>query len=263
MKTIDTSIQIHEERDYLVVKANEIIQKCKYELGITEQKTFCYIVSKIKPTDTKDTEYTFNINDYCKVCGINKNDGRTTANVKEVLQGLRNKSFWLTEENGDEVLIGWLAKARVSPKSGKVKVKLDEDMSKYLIGLLDRGQYTQYSFLYVLPMRSAYSIRLYELLKSYANLSKHKTFKIDDLKQKLMAPYINFKDFRARVLEKATEEINLYTDLEVSWEPIYKGRKVVEVSFTIKHRSTLECVVQNRKDNAILDGQMSIEDFIK
>ena len=47
----ERQIQISQERDYKVVKANEIIQRAKYELTLMEQKTFCYAVSKIKPTD--------------------------------------------------------------------------------------------------------------------------------------------------------------------------------------------------------------------
>ena len=135
MRTTDDQIQIYKERDYNVVKANEIIQKARFDLGKIEQKTFCYIVSKIKPTDTIDTEYVFNINDYCDVCGINRNDGRTISYVKEALKKLRDTSFWLTEKDGSQVLVGWLQKAKVLPKSGKIKVKLDEDMAKYLLGL--------------------------------------------------------------------------------------------------------------------------------
>lgn len=47
------------EREYKVVKANEIIQKAKFDLGLLEQKTFCYAVSKIKPNDAINTEYVF------------------------------------------------------------------------------------------------------------------------------------------------------------------------------------------------------------
>lgn len=36
----DSKIQIRTERDYKVVKANEIIQKAKFDLSLLEQKTF-------------------------------------------------------------------------------------------------------------------------------------------------------------------------------------------------------------------------------
>lgn len=225
--------EVIKSRDYKVIKANEIIQKAKYDLSLIEQKTFCYAVSRIKPNDTPDTEYIFSINDYCDTCGINRNDGRTIENVKAALKRLRDKSFYLIDEKGDYILIGWLSKARVSPRSGKIAIKFDEDMQKYLVGLYKN--FTEYSLLCVLPMRSSYSIRLYELLKSYAGM-KRKDFDIDELKMKLCANYARFPDFRRKVLEVATKEINYYSDIEISWEPITKGRKVVEVRFKIKKR---------------------------
>lgn len=255
----DERLAIALERDYKVVKANEIIQKAKFSLGLMEQKTFCYAVSKIKPTDKPDEEYTFTINEYCDVCGINRNSGKTIDEVKTALKKLRDKSFYLLDENGDYVLIGWLSKVRVSPKSGKIKIKFDEDMQKYLIGLTT--QYTQYSLLCVLPMHSAYSIRLYELLKSYAGI-RTKDFLIDDLKGQLCAPYVNFKDFRIKVLEVATREINQYTDIEVAWEPVTKGRKVVKVHFAIKQRKGWDFYDNQLRAVEQLEGQMRIEDFL-
>lgn len=35
--------------------------------------------------------------------------------------------------------------------------------------------------------------------------------------------------------EKAVKEINMYTDIEASWEPVCKGRKVVKLLFIIKN----------------------------
>ena len=110
-------------------------------------------------------------------------------------------------------------------------------------------------------MRSAYSIRLYELLRSYAGLHS-KTFDIDDLKAQLFAPYTNFKDFRRKVLEVATKEINEYTDIEITWEPIAKGRKVVKVEFTIKKMDTMQRSINAAKANEQLDGQTNIYDFL-
>ena len=233
---LDEQIIIDEQRNYTVVKANEIIQKARYDLNITELKTLAYIFSKIKPTDTKLDEYTFSIKEYCKVSGIDYKNGGNYRYIKETLKGLRDKSFWVLDENGNDVLIGWLQKVKLSKGSGKVTVRLDDDLQKYIIGLF--SNYTQYELLSTLPMKSSYSFRIYELLKSYAFQKQH-TFYIDELKNQLLAAnYVNFKDFRRYVLEVATKEINLYTDIEVSWMPIYKGRKVIQVKFTIKQRNS-------------------------
>ena len=256
-------LEITQQRSYKIVKANEIIQKARYDLNIVELKMLAYIISKIKPGDTELHEYAFSVKDFCQVCGIDYTSGKNYDRIKKQLKGLRDKSFWVMEEDGREVLVGWLQKARVSTGSGVIKVKLDEDMHKYLIGLI--GEHTQYEFLSTLPMKSEYSFRIYELLKSYAFTGGH-TFKTDDLKRQLMAEhYKNFKDFRIYVIEKAIKEINLYTDLEVSWEPEYYGRKVDKVIFHIRQRDTWgQIEAEHRANDAIEDqlpGQMSIFDY--
>ncbi len=257
----DAKIQIATEREYQVVKANEIIQKAKFDLSLLEQKTFCYAVSKIKPNDTKDTWYTFTINDYCDVCGINRNDGRTIEDVKETLKKLRDKSFYLLRQDGAYETVGWLDKAIVSPKSGKVQIRFDETLQKYLMGLYNN--YTQYSLLCVLPMRSAYSIRLYELLKSYVGLKRREIqFDIDDLKTNLNAPYERFPDFRRKALEIATREINQYTDIEITWEPINKGRKVIAVKFLMSTRDAWSRYENSISATKQLDGQITIGELL-
>lgn len=234
----NTKLEVSQKRSYSVVKSNEIIQKAKYDLNIIELKTLAYIFSKIKPDDTELREYTFSIKEYCLICGIDYDNGKNYVNIKDTIKKLRDKSFWLTEENGKEILIGWLQKAKISKGSGEITVKLDDDIQKYVIGMLNN--YTQYELLGTLPMSSRYSFRIYELLKSYAFTKQH-TFDLDNLKEILSATtYKRFPDFRRKVLEIAVREINLYTDLEVEWKPICKGRKVIQILFIINKRKPLE-----------------------
>ena len=249
----DEKIMISTKRNYNVVKANEIIQKARYELNLTELKTLAYIFSMIKPDDTIDQIYTFSINEYCKVCGIDNTSGKHYATIKKSLKALRDKSFFLMKEDGTETTVGWLAKVWLNKGSGKVKVKLDEDMEQYVIGLFEN--YTQYELLSTLPMRSQYSFRIYELLKSYAFTKRH-TFDIDELKRLLAAEkYVNFKDFRKKVIEIAIKEINLYTDLEVNFEQICKGRKVIQVKFEIKQRDAFGRLASSSRATMELDKQ--------
>lgn len=251
--------EIRLQRSYPVVKANEIIQKARYDLSITELKLLAFVFSKIKPTDAQLQEYSFSVKEFCQVCGIDFESGKNYQRVKATLKGLRDKSFWVTDENGCEVTVGWLQKARINKGSGRITVKLDEDMQKYVLGLF--SNYTQYELLSTLPMKSAYSFRIYELLKSYSFTGAH-TFEIDDLKKQLYAEhYLNFKDFRRKVIEIAVKEINTYTDLETSWEPVKFGNKVTQVTFHIKQRDTWGRYKAAERANDQIEGQMSIFDY--
>ena len=259
MNEYKAELEIIEQRDYKVVKANEIIQRARIDLSILELKTFAYILSKVKPTDQPGQKYTFTIQEYCKVCDIDEKNGKNYENVKKAIKTLRDKSFWLIDEDGRETTVGWLSKAQIDKRSGKVTAELDNDIQKYIVGWFE--QYTQYSLCQVLPMQSQYSFLLFELLKSYANLKEY-TFDLDDLKSKVGAVhYTDFRDFKKRVLDMATKEINLYTDLEISWEPISKGRKIIKIKFYISERGKNwgNFRLKNKKQVA---GQIDIFDYM-
>jgi plasmid replication initiation protein len=93
-------------------------------------------------------------------------------------------------------------------------------------------------------------------------------FLIDEFKELLLATnYNNFKDFRNRVLEKAIDEINFYTDLDVSYETITKGRKVIAVKIYIKKKEMAEnlqayrnTIAEINKRNNQISGQISMFD---
>lgn len=258
MKKYDNELAIIEQRDYKIVKANEIIQKARNNLSIVQLKTLAYILSKVKPTDKAGQFYTFSIKDFCQVCDIEEKSGKNYASIKSALKGLRDKSFWLTDDDGKDVLVAWIDKPKIDPRTKKIEVRLDEDIQKYVIGWIE--QYTQYSLWEVVPMQSRYSFVLFELLESYAYQKEH-TFDIDDLKSKIGATkYVNFKDFRKKVLDIATREINQYTNLAIKWEPVTKGRKVIQVTFYMRDKSQAEVFKANQKKQ--IQGQTDIFDFM-
>ena len=257
----ELKIQTDKAREQLVVKANEVVRKARYQLNLTELKIMQFCFSKIKPTDTVNTEYNFTIKEFCMVCGIDYTNGRHYNEVKRQLKGLRDKSMWILQDDGSESTVGWLGKVNISQGSGNITVKFDEDMSKYINGLLNN--YTQYTFLNILPMKSAYSVRLYELLKSYAFTYTHE-FEVEELKKLIMCDhYTNFAHFRQKVIEPAIIEINRYTDLNISWKPIKFGAKVTHVKFYMNEKTAREKAISVYQANEKLEGQLNLEDYYK
>jgi len=83
-------------------------------------------------------------------------------------------------------------------------------------------------------MKSQYSLRLYEILKSYEYQHK-RTFDIDELKKMLSAEnYNRFPDFKRYVLERAIREINDLSDLNITYEVIKKERRFAKIEFVMK-----------------------------
>lgn len=254
----ENNFEIIKQRTYKVVKANDMIQKARYDLNITELKILAFILSKVKPTDLALQEYVISIKDFCLIAGIDYKSGKNYNHIKATLKALRDKSFWI-EENGTEILVGWLQKAKINKGSGNISVKLDEDIQKYVIGLY--SNFTEYQLLSTLPFTSKFSFRIFELLKSYAFKGKE-VFDIDVLKRKLAAEhYKNYSDFKRYVLEVAKNEINLYTDINIEYKAIYKGRRVGEIAFYIKQLDSWGQVKADRKALEEIDGQLTVWDF--
>lgn len=241
-----TSREITEQQSYSVIKANELIQKGRFTLTAQQQKLVLYLVSKIKPNDTGEHTYIFKIRDFCRVCGVDYEQTYYYTTIKAELKKLRDKSVWIELPNGDEVTAGWLSKAKISKATGNVYIEFDRDMVPFLFELKER--YTQYCLEYVLPMRSLYAIRLYELLKSYEWQGIKKPIELEELKACIGASnYERFNDFRRWALIPAVNEINAYTDIKVDWKPIQDGRKVVSVLFEIRKISGEEINTRREK----------------
>ena len=226
-------IAMLERREYFVVKGNDLIQKSRYALSLTEQKIVAFICSMIKPNQEKyELDYEISIREYCKICNINYDSGKNYADIKACLQKLSDKSIWLPMNDGEH-LCRWLSKVVIN--GSKVKLTIDIDMAPYLFGL--KKKYTQYQLIQILGMKSVFSIRMYEILQSYANL-RRKTFEIDEFRKLLMLgeKYNNFFDLRRHVIDKSITEINELTNITTNYQTISEGRKVIKLIFDITQK---------------------------
>lgn len=268
----DENIRIEQAREYKVVKDNKLIQNVtrrKYELSVLEQKVLGFILSLIKPPEnaisTPVYRYEFDIRTFCKVCGIDYNSGTNYENIRNALKKLADNSFWI-EEDDEELLFQWITTPRIKKKSGKVIIKISDDVMPYLYNLQER--FTTYELYQILALKGSYSIALYELFKSYA-FRKKIIFSIDDIKKYLSIEdkYKEYKAFRRKIIEPAIKEINDFTDLEIKWTPIKKGRYYVAIEFVIVTKQHWEGYEAYRRTMAELHGtpyikgQISLFDF--
>jgi len=87
--------------------------------------------------------------------------------------------------------------------------------------------------------RSSYGLALYENCIRYRGLPHTKWFEMDMFRKLMGVPsgmYDVFRDFKRRVLDKAVDEVNTYSDLVVEVDCQREGRKVVRVRFKLKER---------------------------
>ena len=91
-------------------------------------------------------------------------------------------------------------------------------------------------------MQSKYSIRLFELLKSYAHFGTV-TLEVEHLKEQLQIQteqYTRWQNLKDRVLQPAIKEINEYTDLTVSYTTERTGRHISDINFSIEIKSSAQ-----------------------
>lgn len=225
--------KIKKERSLSVVKLNDIVQKARYKLDLVQQKTIMYLISKID--SMKDVEFqdiTVEIKDLCEIMGI-KYNGKNVKDLKNALQKLSDKSMWVELGDKDDTitLMRWLDRVSIKRGRGTVTVRFDELMAPYLLKIQER--FVQYKLVNVLPMKSQYSLRLYELIKSHEEQGRWDV-ELDDLKRLLFLEpntYERYDVFRLRILDAAILEICNFTDLMVSFTPKRRNRKIVALTF--------------------------------
>ena len=255
-----------EQRDKLVVKANELIQKSRFNLSLQQQKIVLYLISQIMPQDDDFKLYSFTIPEFCRVCGITVESGKNYQDVKNAIKEIADKSLWIRLPNSKSTLVRWIEKPYIDDKSGVIDIRLDADMKPYLLQL--KENFTEYEIIYTLHFKSKYSIRLYELCKSihYNDLEEYnRRYSIEELRQLLGAEsYTVFKDFRRRVLEPAIDEINEYSDKEVNYQTITQGRKVIGIELFVKSKETAEVLkIRATIEKEMGTDQITLWDYLK
>ena len=229
-------------RGKMVVKANDIIQKSRYDLSLLQQKVVLYLISQIQPHDDDFKLYEFSISDFCKVCGIDGYSGKNYAMLKAAIKEIADKSMWVTLANGKETLVRWIEKPYINENSGTIQIRLDKDMKPYLLQL--QGNFTQYELCWTLQFKRKYSTRLYELIKSvhYDELEVYeKVYELTELKSRMDADtYTTWQTFKVRALEPAIAEINEYSDKSIEYETITYGKVVARIKLKISSKGMSE-----------------------
>lgn len=233
--------EIQMEREMYVAKSNELIQKSRYSLTVQQQRILLYMISKIKPTDTADDVYTVSIEDFCRVCGMEPYAGDYYKRIKADLKFLRDHSIWVKRADGSEATVAWFSKAVIVPLCGTVSVKFDEDMMPYLFRL--KNFYTQYKLENVLAFRGKYSVRLYEILRSYYTQrdidglkEREVSFSVEEIRSMLLLKpiYPAWAEFERRVIKPSCDEINLLCDeFHLEYEVIKEGHRASLINFIL------------------------------
>lgn len=153
--------------------------------------------------------------------------------LKESVEMLNGKRFWIENSKNKKSWRNWITGAEYHEREGRVTVQLHQDLMPYLCGAMP--VFSTLRILHIKGLRSFASIRLYELTNQFRK-SGVRQISLEELRSLLATKdsHPRFTDFRRKVLDKAVSEINAKTDLEISWDPVKKGRSVSGIKFFIK-----------------------------
>lgn len=229
-----------------VNKPNAMIQAGQ-KLSTVQAKMLYSILSRFKYLTQNETEeelekevYTIPFSEIVQNLSSVKG-GRIYELVRDqasalVQQYLSVKSFHKNKEK--TIFYNLVSKVEVRDGVSEIEASLNRDVIPLLVNMVKEG-YTQIAFADVFKMKSAYAIRIYELLeqqrtspavkkKGYYDIS------IEDLRFLLgieKKQYPRWDNFKARVLLASQKEIHEKTALRFSLEFTKTSRKISGIRF--------------------------------
>lgn len=215
-------------KDSLVVKANQLVE-ARYDLNLNEQKILLYAASKLDREQDHFNYIELDINEFTELLDTK---GKRYEEIRDIVRELRRKEVIINTDD-KEYIAGWVSSITFYKNTGKIKLRFDDDLIPYLLQL--KKKFTRYQLKNILYLKSKYSIRIYELLKQYESIGKRE-LELQELKKILFIEnqYNRIYDLKRFVLTPAIKEINDYTDINISYDDVKKGRKITGFVFDIK-----------------------------
>ncbi len=237
------------DKNFVVTKSNYFIKNSSYELSTEEQRIILTLSSMVQPEDESFKLYQIKIADFIEMLGISSQTKYTE--LPKITKELMRKVFEISdEETGKLIQVAWLSAVVYEKNSGVIELEFSPHLKPYMLNL--KGFYTKYKLHNVLSMKSKYSPRLYELLKLNEYQKKGFSVHIDELRKLFKAEnvYKNYNDFKKKVIIKAQEELELYSDIRFEFTEVKAVRKVSYINFYVFKNTPTAKKKTNKTSNA-------------
>lgn len=245
----------------IVTQSNKLTE-ARYFLTIGEQKIILLLISMISPEDTDFKNYEMKVSEFSDVMGLSSKS--IYERMDDTLDKLMSRVIHIPEKRGF-LKIGWVSSARYIEGEGVIQLSFDKELKPYLLQL--KEQFTKYNLFTVTSFKSAYSVRIYMLLKQYESIGKRE-FELDEFKEILGIEgksYDNFKSFRQWVLNQAKKEFETknkatgayQSDITFDLETIRTGRKITRLRFNIRKQKYQEALPLDLTDTDHTEQEIS------
>lgn len=199
------------------------ITTAKTKMTANELKVFYQVSTLIDKDDDKFMKYTISVKDFVGSLGFSQTNIKDT---KDICRTLAKQCFEIQE--GDiwrvyPIFAGF----EFDTKAQMISFEFNDKMRPYLLNLKNFTKIENVE--YIKQFESKYAIRIYALLKDYRKMI-YRDMEIEALHKMLQLPksYLDYGQFRKRVLDPTIKEINEKSDLYISKiEEIKKERRKV------------------------------------
>lgn len=241
MEVVQVKIQ---KKSHVITQSNELTE-ARYFLTVGEQKIILLLISMINPEDTDFKSYEMKVTDFAKIMEINGKSLYERLNI--ILDKLLSRVIHIPKSTGF-LKIGWVSSAEYIEGTGVIQLGFDSKLKPYLLQL--QKNFKSYNLRLIVQFKSAYSVRIYMLLKQYENI-KTREFDVLELKEILGIKddeYPRYADFKKRVLTQAKKEFETknaetggyISDITFDLETIRTGREITRLRFKIRKQSYQE-----------------------
>jgi len=221
----------------IITKSNYLIE-ASYKLTLNEQRLILLTISKIdsrKPIQ-KDNDFTITASEFSEAFNIPLNQ------AYDVLEDATSRLYEKDIRTYDPLAktrerFRWVDMVRYWDGDAKVTLSFSRWVIPYLTLL--HKQFTSYELRQISQMKTAYSIRFYELLVQFIKTGE-RFITIEDLQRlfELKGRYKRFFDFKKRIITPSIFEINEKTDIKVEWDIVKKGRHISGIIFVFEKEKT-------------------------
>jgi plasmid replication initiation protein len=163
-------------------------------------------------------------------------EGRAYAAMKRACRIITGEVIDLMEGRNDGFdFTTVVQRAKHIRGTGKIKVCFSPALVPIVQNMFTEGRYTKIFLKHAMPIRSLYSVRLYELLLQYKKFGS-RDVSVDDLRRKLDIPdgkFQRWNNIKDSIIIPAQAHLKENTDVSFDFVTHKEGRKVVGVHFLI------------------------------
>lgn len=219
----------------IILKSNEITQKATFDLNEVELKCINYVVSLIEvdKTYTEQDYFEVSVKELADLIGLT--GGSRYKRIREAFLSIGNKGRTIKLDDGVDLDLRFFLKVYGSEKGGAIRVSLMQEMLVFLQNL--KSNFTMFELRHTLVLNSKYSIRLYEMCKSWQTKGYFVLY-IDQIKDMWCIPESYRECDVKKLIDKCKVEISKKTDILVYTEREFrKGKNLMAIKLKIMKKN--------------------------